>query len=153
MISLVRNGGRRPPLNAMILAIGIWVLSGSAAMAFGDDHGFLGTRHWGEYGLGPHLHYRGHGLDDFGYPYFTHWIGHGVPYQAPGYPYGSSSAFESGYPVYLDFGAFTGAPANPERFATAVHSAATTGSATRNGVHDGDLTAPNPASRAPVTNH
>ena len=142
MISPVRDGSGRLPLKAPGLAMGLWVFSQSAVFAFGDGHEHFGRERWGEYGLGPHLNYRGHGLNDFGYPYFTHWIGHGIGYEPPGYPYAASGTIDTGYPVYRDFGAFTGGPADPERFATAVHSAATTGSATASGAAAGGLMGP-----------
>ena len=104
-MNLLMKSGGRLPLNALALALGIWVFSGPAAVADGD--GFAGTGQvpkGGKRGLGRHGHratsygtlgYGGPGL----YPGFQ---GFGLGYH-PGYGYGGDAlgvGADGGYPFY-----------------------------------------------------
>ena len=104
-MNLMMKSGGRLPLNALALALGIWVFSGPAAVADGD--GFAGTGQVpkdGKRGLGRHGHratsygtlgYGGPGL----YPGFQ---GFGLGYH-PGYGYGGDAlgvGADGGYPFY-----------------------------------------------------
>jgi len=86
-------------------AVGIWVCTGSSAVVYGGGHHKDDGGLWGEYGYGPHFRNNSCHDRDFGYPYFTHGMGCGVPYQgytgSPGVGYGA-------------FGPYTGAPAYPD---------------------------------------
>jgi hypothetical protein len=116
MISLKHGGGKRS-LKALASALGIWVLSGSSAVAYDDGSGF-GTLDYGRYGLYPgfqgfglsyHLGYgyggRALGVGaDGGYPFYG---GPGYPHPAPPlrrfgkilpFPYNGSGFFTYDYP-------------------------------------------------------
>lgn len=102
MTSRARGGGG-PRWKVLALAIGVWACSAVPSAVYAGGH--KGEGLWGEYGYGPHFYNRSCAPTDFGFPYFTHPMGCGVPYL--GYVVGQSS----GYPY---FGPYTGAPPYPD---------------------------------------
>lgn len=99
------RGGAGPRWKTLAWAVGIWAFSGTSAAVYGGGHKADGTGLWGEYGYGPHFANHSCHDNDFGYPYFTHGMGCGVPY------YGYAGGQSSGYGAY---GPYTGAPPYPD---------------------------------------
>lgn len=109
MISLARLAGAAFGKRLLATAALAWLAATPVAASGGHSKGYTWPYRvpWGDFGLGPHVrrgHGHGHDCPDFGYPYFTHGLGYGIPYGGPGVAIGSAA----GYPY---FGPYTGAPA------------------------------------------